>query len=126
LTSSCCYRLLVRSADVRFVPPHPPQVVVLILRSSSTSVGVVGSSHVYFRPLNLSGEFRFSIYRVQHRSHPMFHCVVLTRCSELSSVAGSSHVPSFTAPLWSASGHSLGNVFDVVSVRPSPVEMALS
>jgi len=83
----------------------------------------VCSSHVDFRHLNSSGEFRFSI---SHHSHPMLHGVVLTRCSELSSVVGSSHVPSLTAPLWFASGHSLGNAFDVISVRPSSVEMALS
>jgi len=63
----------------------------------------VCSSHVDFRHLNSAG----SPYRVQHRSHPMLHGVVLTRCSELSSVAGSPHVPSSTAPLWFAHGHSL-------------------
>jgi len=78
---------------------QPPQVIVLILRLNASSPN-----------------------RVQHRSYPLLHFVVLTRSSELSSVAGSSHVPSFMAPLWSASGHSLGNVFDVVSVRPFSVD----
>jgi len=81
----------------------------------------VGSSNVYIRHVNSTGEF-CSPFLVRHRSDPMLHGVVLNRCSELSSIAGIPHAPSFTAPLWSASGHSLGNVLDVVPMRPSSVE----
>jgi len=42
--------------------------------------------------------------------------------SLLGAVVGLPHVPSFTAPPWSASGHSLGNVWDVVPVRPFSVD----
>jgi len=62
---------------------------------------------------------------VRHHSHTMLPGVVPSRSSELSSVVGLPHA-FVQAPLWSGSGHSLGNVLDFVPVRPSSVETALS
>jgi len=123
------YRLLIRSAATRFVhhllaatgrrlwsfvPVPCPHRVVSLNRCRLIPVWLP------------SREFNGWILFITYRSRPMLHGVVLTRCSELSSVAGNPHVPSFTAPLWSVSGHSLGNVFDVVPASPSSVETAPS
>jgi len=124
-TSSCSYRLLVRSADVRFVR-HLSAATGRHLDPSffvrtgwCCSIGV-GSSHVDICHVNSTGKFG-SPDLVRHRSHLMLHGVLLPRCTKLLLVVGSPHVSPFVASLWSGSGVSLGNVFDVVPESPSSV-----
>jgi len=121
--------LLSAATDCRFNPPG------YAVRSPSIGRRWSSSWPFVLRP-------RCSVLSDRCRAHPMLtpsrqfigwipvdhiaYSIVPFRCSELSSVAAASpHAPSFTAPPCSASGHSLGNVCDVVPARPSSVETAL-
>jgi len=68
-----------------------------------------------------------SPFRLRHRSIRCFTAsFYLDARTCMLPVVGSSLVPSFTAPLWSASGVLLGNIFDIVPVSPSSLETAPS
>jgi len=114
LTSSCCYRLFVRSVDVRLIR-HLSAATGRRLNPSffihiSWCCPISGcSSHVDFRYLNSSGEFRFSLSRTT--SFPSDASRLLSH-SMLGAVVGRWESPRAfihgTALPWSTSGHSLG------------------